>query len=193
MSTVVENKKAKRLRILEAAFGLFTDKSVYTTAIDEVVKKAGVAKGTFYLYFKDKYDLLEQIVIHKTANVVQGATECIKKLSGVSITEKVVVFADYLLDYLNENKKFAMLINHNLTSFYKALLRVDNEDFTSVVNEFAKVCEEKGYSEETASKLMFIIFNIVGSVGCSAVISEKPYSVEEIRPTIHMSVRKLLA
>ena len=186
MSTVVENKKAKRLRILEAAFGLFTDKSVYATAIDEVVKKAGVAKGTFYLYFKDKYDLLEQIVIHKTANVVQGATECIKKLSGVSIT-------DYLLDYLNENKKFAMLINHNLTSFYKALLRVDNEDFTSVVNEFAKVCEEKGYSEETASKLMFIIFNIVGSVGCSAVISEKPYSVEEIRPTIHMSVRKLLA
>ena len=39
MSTVVENKKAKRLRILEAAFGLFTDKSVYATAIDEVVKR----------------------------------------------------------------------------------------------------------------------------------------------------------
>ena len=48
----LENKKsAKRIRMIEEAYNLFVSKGVHATAIDEVVKKAGVAKGTFYLYF----------------------------------------------------------------------------------------------------------------------------------------------
>ena len=67
MPTAAENKHLKQLRILDAATHLFLDRSVSDTAIDDVVKLAGVAKGTFYLYFRDKYDLLDQIVIRRTA------------------------------------------------------------------------------------------------------------------------------
>ncbi len=48
----------KRLRILEAATELFVSQGYRKTSVDEVARAAGVSKGTVYLYFKGKTDLL---------------------------------------------------------------------------------------------------------------------------------------
>jgi AcrR family transcriptional regulator len=44
----------KRLAILKAAFAVVTEHGYSDTKVDEVAHRAGVAKGTVYLYFKDK-------------------------------------------------------------------------------------------------------------------------------------------
>jgi AcrR family transcriptional regulator len=44
----------KRLALLRAAFAVVTEKGYFETTVDEVARRAGVAKGTVYLYFKDK-------------------------------------------------------------------------------------------------------------------------------------------
>ncbi len=46
--------KEKRLALLKAAFAVVTEKGYFETTVDEVARRAGVAKGTVYLYFKDK-------------------------------------------------------------------------------------------------------------------------------------------
>lgn len=54
-----KNKKPdKREAIIEAATALFTNEGYETTTIAEVAKKAGVAVGTVYLYFKNKQEML---------------------------------------------------------------------------------------------------------------------------------------
>ena len=58
MATVAQKKLDKKVRLLQSAYALFESKGVSMTAVDDVVKAAGVAKGTFYLYFKDKHDLI---------------------------------------------------------------------------------------------------------------------------------------
>ena len=60
MSKISEKQQNKRTSILDAAYELFIEKSFKNTSIDDVVKSAGIAKGTFYLYFKDKHDLMER-------------------------------------------------------------------------------------------------------------------------------------
>ena len=60
-----QNKRRKRESLLNNAFELFTQKGITDTTISDIVEKAGVAKGTFYLYFKDKYDLRDRLVRHK--------------------------------------------------------------------------------------------------------------------------------
>jgi len=51
----VKTKSAeKRLAILQAAFAVVTERGYFETRVDEVARRAGVAKGTVYLYFKDK-------------------------------------------------------------------------------------------------------------------------------------------
>jgi AcrR family transcriptional regulator len=44
----------KRLAILKAAFDVVTEHGYSDTKVDEIARRAGVAKGTVYLYFKDK-------------------------------------------------------------------------------------------------------------------------------------------
>ena len=51
-----QNKRRKRESLLNNAFELFTQKGITDTTISDIVEKAGVAKGTFYLYFQD-YDV----------------------------------------------------------------------------------------------------------------------------------------
>ena len=44
----------KRLAILKAAFAVVTERGYSDTKVDEIAHRAGVAKGTVYLYFRDK-------------------------------------------------------------------------------------------------------------------------------------------
>jgi len=52
------NKLAKRERIRDAAWSLFTSLGYEATTTKQVAERAGVAKGTLFLYAKDKPDLL---------------------------------------------------------------------------------------------------------------------------------------
>ena len=68
---VEQKKEQKKEGLLEAAYQLFLEKGVNKTSVDEIVKKANVAKGTFYLYFHDKDQLLGQLVYNISAQVLE--------------------------------------------------------------------------------------------------------------------------
>jgi AcrR family transcriptional regulator len=55
----------KRQRILKAATDLFIHHGYRKTSVDEVARESGVAKGTVYLYFKTKADLLAQAIVEE--------------------------------------------------------------------------------------------------------------------------------
>ena len=61
------NKKIKRDSLLDTAFQLFMTQGINKTSISDIVNQAGVAKGTFYLYFKDKYDIHNKLISHKSS------------------------------------------------------------------------------------------------------------------------------
>lgn len=68
-----QNKRRKRESLLNNAFELFTQKGISDTTIADIAERAGVAKGTFYLYFKDKYDLRDRLVRHKAEQILEHA------------------------------------------------------------------------------------------------------------------------
>ncbi len=55
-------KGRKRLRILEAASELFIAQGYRKTSVGEIAKRAGIAKGTVYLYFATKVDMLSAAI-----------------------------------------------------------------------------------------------------------------------------------
>ena len=57
MGKIEENKKEKKQALLHAAFELFTEKGIDNTSVSEIAKGAKLGKGTFYLYFKDKFEI----------------------------------------------------------------------------------------------------------------------------------------
>ena len=78
----------KRSRILDAAQSLFLRYGVKRTALDDVVREAGIAKGTLYLYFDSKDALFAAIAERLCAEVLRNAEEAIASSS--SITSRIV-------------------------------------------------------------------------------------------------------
>jgi len=54
--------EGRREAILQAGLTVFAAEGYAATKLDDVADKAGVAKGTIYIHFKDKQDLFEQMV-----------------------------------------------------------------------------------------------------------------------------------
>jgi AcrR family transcriptional regulator len=55
-------KPARRQQILTVARDVFARRGYHTAKIEDIVAAAGVARGTFYLYFEDKRAIFEEIV-----------------------------------------------------------------------------------------------------------------------------------
>src|SRR5882762_6873808 len=78
----------KRSRILDAAQRLFLRYGVKRTALDDVVREAGIAKRTLYLYFDSKDALFAAIAERLCAEMLRDAEEAIG--SSPSITSQLV-------------------------------------------------------------------------------------------------------
>lgn len=57
MARIID-KEEKRCDIALSAITLFCEKGIQQTSIDQIAKSAGVAKGTIYLYFKNKEEIV---------------------------------------------------------------------------------------------------------------------------------------
>lgn len=64
-----------RIRLMCAALHLFTSRGIDSGAIDDVIKLAGVSRGTFYNYFKTAEELLDAVATELGNEVVGIANE----------------------------------------------------------------------------------------------------------------------
>lgn len=192
MPSVVENKIDKKKRLLESAFELFLDKSVNSTAVDDVVKAAGVAKGTFYLYFKDKYDLLDQLVAHKSGAIFIKAYDAVFADEQADFEDKMMRLVNNIIDFLIANREFTALLQKNLSHCFRKLIGCDDPAIRSAVLNMKGELEKRGYTSEEAGKALYLIADLTGSVCCDAIVAGNPYGIDEIRGFLCATVRNLL-
>ena len=72
-----KEKNDKYKRILESAVKIFADFGFHHSTISQIAKRAGVADGTIYLYFKNKDDILVQVFAYKTKQVFDRFKEAV--------------------------------------------------------------------------------------------------------------------
>jgi AcrR family transcriptional regulator len=77
-------KDARPQEILSAALDLFIEKGYAATRADEVAARAGVSKGTVYLYFQNKEELFKAVVRESFGPALQEAIELVDHYEGSS-------------------------------------------------------------------------------------------------------------
>ncbi len=69
-------KEARPQELLDAALALFVQKGFSATRAEEVAAQAGVSKGTLYLYYPSKEELLKAVIAHYlSARIAEGAAQ----------------------------------------------------------------------------------------------------------------------
>ena len=105
----------KKNALLQTAFDLFRDKGFAKTTISDIVSDAGLAKGTFYLYFKDKYDLRDKLIAHKAGQLFADAHHALLDQKFNSFEDQIIAVADYIIGRLNDDHGLLTFISKNLS------------------------------------------------------------------------------
>ena len=116
MENVLEQKKAaKRKRLLDAAYTLFQEKGAANTTINDIAKEAKVAKGTFYLYFRDKTEILDALVMQICHKVFRSACIHLAQEDSACLADRVVSLVDYILEYFKQDPLTLSVLRRNFT------------------------------------------------------------------------------
>ncbi|MEV8468414.1 TetR/AcrR family transcriptional regulator [Fluviibacterium sp. DFM31] len=73
MARIVKAPEKRRAEIVETAERLFREVGYANCSVETIIREVGVAKGTFYYYFKSKPDILEAIVDKTLRQIVEIA------------------------------------------------------------------------------------------------------------------------
>ncbi|MCI7803760.1 MAG: TetR/AcrR family transcriptional regulator [Oscillospiraceae bacterium] len=194
MGKLDANKKKKRESLLNTAFSIFTSKGVSQTSISEIVEKAGVAKGTFYLYFKDKYDIKNKLVAHKSSLLFKNAIEELSKQSELEYMEKIIFIIDNIINQLNENQSLLTFISKNLSwgIFKNALISSDNEDDYNFKNIYDAMISDSPKKLKDPEVMIFMIIELVSSTIYSSILYDEPVSLEELKPYLYDTVKNII-
>ena len=66
--------EARRQAILDAALHVFAERGFEAARLEDVAARAGVAKGTLYLYFRDKEALFEELVRSAVSPIIEAVS-----------------------------------------------------------------------------------------------------------------------
>ena len=77
-------KEARPQELLDAALDLFVEKGFSATRSEEVAQRAGVSKGTLYLYYPSKEELLKEVIRHNMVTEIAEGLEIVKNFDGPS-------------------------------------------------------------------------------------------------------------
>lgn len=190
MGKLSENKQQKEQSLLETAFELFTTKGIIKTSVADIAAQAGVAKGTFYLYFRDKYDIQDKLIAHKAGQMFRHALEHSDYQSKETAADKLIVIIDDILDQMQRDHGLLRFINKNLSwGIFRRAIDKSAADYMGVFQEILGVELCGGRELEL---MLYTIIELVGAACHSVILEQDPVSLEEYKPHLYQSVRAIV-
>ncbi|WP_457601482.1 TetR/AcrR family transcriptional regulator [Hydrogenivirga sp.] len=96
-----------RGRLIEAAKRVFSEKGYYNAQISHIIDEAGVARGTFYLYFKSKEEILKELL----KEVVEELKERIRVVDlSRDPVEQVVENVERVIEFALEERELTRIV-----------------------------------------------------------------------------------
>ncbi len=81
-------KEIRKKELIKIAYNLFITKGYENTSVDEIIAKAGIAKGTYYYHFESKEQMLEEVINMMIDEGVERAKQVVN--SNLKLEEKLV-------------------------------------------------------------------------------------------------------
>lgn len=196
--TDIDNeKKNKENRLLETAFNLFTEKGIKDTSIQDIVDNANVAKGTFYLYFKDKYEIRDILIAKKSKKLFKDAIEDLQKNYIANFSDQVIFVVNHVINALTKNTLLLKFISKNLSwgvyneTVSKLYEGAEGED-DGIYAFFMKGLEKSEAKLEKPKVTLYMIIELVSSTCFNSILNNEPLPIEEFKPYLYDTIRVFL-
>ncbi|MBA4418446.1 MAG: hypothetical protein C0392_11155 [Syntrophus sp. (in: bacteria)] len=138
-------KRLRKQQIMQAAIEVFGKSSYHEANISEIARKAGIAEGTIYQYFKSKQDLFFSIGLERTKDFCKQIDLNLEGVTGTSSKIRKLVW--YYLFYFKTNPDYVrslMLEMRVSRDFVKSSPHKSFKAFSKQVLQILKEGQEDG-------------------------------------------------
>ncbi len=169
-------KAAKRERILDAAVLEIARHGYYGTTVSTIARRAGVADGTIYLYFKNKEDVLVSIFERAMQRFIGEAQRIVDDGGGAE--EKLRKIVTLHLSLLGENRDLAVIFQvefRHTVHVLELLSRSRIRDYLALIARVVQQGKDEGVFRPEADALLAakVIFGVLDEMGTDWVLSRK--------------------
>lgn len=188
-----EKSEATKKKLMECAEKLFYKKGFDRTSVKEIVKAAGVAQGTFYLYFETKDEILFTIIKNMTVKI----NNCINILDIKNPKlEDIEIVVDYIAAFMKDNPEIIKLVHNariiELAGFEKHEMKTV-WFFMDMIGNWIYAASEKGIIGKI-DPVMYsnIIFQIVHELLETAFLYNTPADIDVMKEETKKIVKSIL-
>jgi len=183
----------KRARILQAAVKVFARKGYFAARVSEIAKKAGVADGTIYLYFRNKEDLLVSLFDEVMGGHLEAAREEMRSAPGPAA--RLLRMAEHHLRVLGENRDLAVVFQVELrqsTKFMERFTATWLQEYFQLLYGVIEEGQRAGvFRPELPKKLVAkALFGALDEMVTSFILSGKDYDLAGLAaPVVDLFLR----
>lgn len=195
MGKISEKKQQKFEQLLASAQELFLSKGILDTSVSDITTHAGIAKGTFYLYFKDKYSIRDCLIARSAQRLFYSAHLALQnEKNDLSFEDRIIFITDHIVSELETNKPLLRFISKNLSWGLIHQLYTEEivADHMSGQELYEKVAGECGVTLKDPDIMMFIIIEMISSTTYSAILGNAPFPLEKLMPYLNDTVRSII-
>lgn len=187
-------KQKKKAALMQAAYTLFLKQGMETTSVGDITEAAGVAKGTFYLYFRDKQDIVTAVVVVVSRQILEEAYLKMCAVRTGDFAEDMTLLAGALLDFFEANKPLLGFIERGFRwpAFREKMNATGNAVWQSLRNDMRRHAQMCRKSEEELVRRVYCLVSMCGSVAYSSIIRGEPEDLAKLRPVICGIIRDSL-
>ena len=187
------NKKQKREALLNTAFELFISQGITKTTINNIVEAAGVAKGTFYLYFRDKYDIRNKLIAHKATQIFSVAEAALLETGLTGLDERMIFVVDNIIEQFKNDKSLLNFISKNLSwaIFKNELISAGSSAGVDFYNVY-RIFEDSPRAFRNPEVLLFMIVELVSSCCYISILYKEQTEIDDLKPYLFHAIRQLI-
>ena len=176
----------KRARIEQTAMALFLQNGIENTSVNQITKQAQIAKGTFYLYFKDKDELVRSSLVHQNLKALDQALKDSQSQGNQTILSWASGFVTALMDFYEQHPQILCFVQKNkdlcaLSTFLESDQALAD---TPSIREFLSRLSAPTESDKLASMRFIIMIDILTSVSYLLYSGGKSENREELRAMV---------
>ncbi len=157
---VTKDPVVRRKELIDAAEELFKEKGCEETSVSDIVKKVGVAQGTFYYYFESKDDILDAVLDHYLRDHLENTVRGIIADQSKDALQKLQSIIGATLSFQTGEKNLIEFLHadRNMISHQKYMAKVQ-ATFVPLITELVEEGIREGlfqvpYPRETVDYLL---------------------------------------
>jgi len=176
-------KEEKKKSIVNAAIKLLAERGIEKVSTNDIAREARVGKGTIYVYFRSKEDLLREVANEVYGSFTKDLRESLRASSSLDR------FIDMLVNRILENVQIRGRLLYMLHRYFKG----ENEAYQTFQKEYRKALEKvfSKYNDELDIEFDELHFFITSFLMSSYILS-RDIEIERIKEIVKRGLKSLL-